>query len=191
MSDWLQRLTEKLEPLLAMDDPRKSISAYHDMPYAIFRYPPEEEFAVRKERSRLRTRLEHRGKRITTISLAECLHAALTAEGAVERLFDAERTVGLPQAVDTVHEILNSYQPLDELVLQRMPADASPTHDIFFLVRAGALFPTYRTSTLLEQIKGQVEIPGVLFFPGDLDGAAGLQFMGLLDAEHNYRPMIF
>jgi predicted YcjX-like family ATPase len=44
---------------------------------------------------------------------------------------------------------------------------------------------------LLEQIKGRVEIPGVLFFPGDLDGAAGLQFMGLLDAEHNYRPMIF
>jgi hypothetical protein len=191
MSDWLQRLTEKLEPLLAMNDPRKSISAYHDMPYAIFRYPPEDEFAVRKELSLLRTRLEHRGKRITTISLAECLRAALTAEGAVERLFEAERTVGLTQAVDTVHEILNSYQPLDELVLQRMPADASPTRNIFFLVRAGALFPTYRTSTLLEQIKGRVEIPGVLFFPGDLDGAAGLQFMGLLDAEHNYRPMIF
>ena len=27
--------------------------------------------------------------------------------------------------------------------------------------------------------------------PGDLDGAAGLRFMGVLDAEHNYRPKIF
>jgi hypothetical protein len=94
MSDWLQRLTESLEPLLAMDDPRKSISAYHDMPYAIFRYPPEDGFAVRKQLSLLRTRLETLGKRITTISLAECLRVALTAERAVERLFDAERTVG-------------------------------------------------------------------------------------------------
>ena len=24
-----------------------------------------------------------------------------------------------------------------------------------------------------------------------LDGAAGLRFMGVLDAEHNYRPKIF
>ena len=49
----------------------------------------------------------------------------------------------------------------------------------------------YRTSTLLEQLKGRVHVPGVLFFPGDLDGAAGLRFMGVLDADHNYRPMIF
>ena len=27
--------------------------------------------------------------------------------------------------------------------------------------------------------------------PGELDGAAGLRFMGVLDAEHNYRPKIF
>ena len=31
----------------------------------------------------------------------------------------------------------------------------------------------------------------VLFYPGELDGAAGLRFMGVLDAEHNYRPKIF
>ena len=34
-------------------------------------------------------------------------------------------------------------------------------------------------------------IPAVLFYPGELDGAAGLRFMGVLDAEHNYRPKIF
>ena len=31
----------------------------------------------------------------------------------------------------------------------------------------------------------------VLFYPGVLDGAAGLRFMGVLDPEHNYRPKIF
>ena len=34
-------------------------------------------------------------------------------------------------------------------------------------------------------------VPTILFYPGHLDGAAGLCFMGVLDAEHNYRPKIF
>ena len=46
-------------------------------------------------------------------------------------------------------------------------------------------------NSLLEQLKGRVHVPTVLFYPGDLDGAAGLRFMGVLDAEHNYRPKIF
>ena len=62
---------------------------------------------------------------------------------------------------------------------------------VIFILRAGALFPMYRTSALLEQLKGKVFVPAVLFYPGDLDGAAGLRFMGILDAEHNYRPKIF
>jgi hypothetical protein len=39
MSDWRERLTADLEPKLRVPDPRPLISAYHDMPYAIFRYP--------------------------------------------------------------------------------------------------------------------------------------------------------
>ena len=72
-----------------------------------------------------------------------------------------------------------------------MPANPDPLRDIVFIVRAGALFPVYRTSSLLEQLKGKVNVPAVLFYPGELDGAAGLRFMGVLDAEHNYRPKIF
>jgi hypothetical protein len=192
MSDWRERLTGALEPLLKQHDPRQQISAYHDMPYAIFRYPPEEEFAVRQQVSLLRTRLEHVGKRVTTISLAECLAEALEAESmGPEALADAERSVGLEATIDTIFQVLSDYQPLDGLVARRIPADADPLRDVVFIVRAGALFPMYRTSALLEQLKGKVHVPAILFYPGDLDGAAGLRFMGVLDAEHNYRPKIF
>ena len=54
MSDWKQRLTRDLEPILLEQDPRPKISAYHNMPYAIFRYPPKDEFALRGEVSLLR-----------------------------------------------------------------------------------------------------------------------------------------
>jgi len=93
--------------------------------------------------------------------------------------------------VETIHQIISEYRPLDELVAERIPPDVDPLLDIVFLVRAGALFPIYRTSSLLEQLKGKVHVPAVLFYPGEMDGAAGLRFMGVLDAEHNYRPKIF
>ncbi|MGE3424944.1 MAG: BREX protein BrxB domain-containing protein [Dehalococcoidia bacterium] len=192
MSDWKERLTEKLEPVLRKSDPRPEISAYHDMPYAIFRYPPEDEFTVRQEVALLRTRLDQIGKRVTTISLAECMNSALEAEGlSAESLAEAERSVGITATIETIHEVLSSYRPLDQIVAERIPSDADPLRDIVFLVRAGALFPVYRTSSLLEQLKGQVHVPAVLFYPGVLDGAAGLRFMGVLDADHNYRPKIF
>jgi hypothetical protein len=192
MTDWQDRLTQSLEPVLKQADPQPHISAYHDMPYAIFRYPPEEEFAVRQAVALLRTRLEQAGKRVTTISLATCLYAALEAEGlGTEALVEAEKTVGLETTIETIHQVLSEYQPLDRLVAARLPTDADPLRDVVFIVRAGALFPMYRTSSLLEQLKGTVQVPAVLFYPGVLDGAAGLRFMGILDAEHNYRPKIF
>ena len=193
VTKWKTRLTEQLEPVLAQVDPRPAISAYHDMPYAIFLYPPEAEFAVRHESDLLRTRLEQqKGKRVTTISLAECLAAALEAEDlGPESLAQAETAAGLEATIDTIHQIISELRSLDDLVAARIPVDADPHRDVVFIDRAGALFPVYRTSALLDQLQGKVHVPAVLFYPGVLEGAAGLRFMGVLEAEHNYRPKIF
>lgn len=192
MIDWKHRLVAKLEPVLKLPDPRPTISAYHDMPYAIFRYSPEDEFDVRSETTLLKTRLEQAGKRVTVVSLSDCLKTALDSEGFdTQNLIEAEKSVGLIPTIETIHQILSEYCPLDDLVASNIPDDADPMKDIAFIVRAGALFPMYRTSSLLEQLKGKVTIPSVLFYPGELDGVAGLRFMGTLDAEHNYRPKIY
>lgn len=191
MTDWKSRLTTRLEPILEVNDPRPAISTYHDMPFAIFHYPPEEEFPLRAELTLMRTRLEQKGKRVTTISLAERLQAALADEFSLEQQIEAEQTVGIQATIETVHEILSSYKPLDQLVANAVPAQSDPTRDLCFIVRVGALFPFYRTFSLLEQLKGKISVPTVLFYPGEVDGPAGLRFMGVLDAEHNYRPKIF
>ncbi len=192
MSDWKQRLTRDLEPVLRETDPRARISAYHNMPYAIFHYPPEEEIPLRGELAMLTTRLEQIGKRVTTISLAECLADALAAEGlTTARMANAEKRTGIEKMIDTIHVVISERRPLDDLVAARMPQEADPLRDVVFIVRAGSLFPFYRTSSLLEQLKGKLDVPAVLFYPGELDGVAGLKFMGVLDADHNYRPKIF
>jgi len=191
MSDFDTRLKRDLEPVLASADPRERISAYHDMPYALFRYDPEEEFELRKQVTLLETRLAQKGKRIWRISLAECLDEAMRSQRPLKEWFDAEREQGTETVVQTVHSVLSEYAPLVELVATRMPKNPDPLRDLVFILRTGALFPVYRTFSLLEQLKGRVRVPTVLFYPGDLDGAAGIRFMGLLDDEHNYRPKIF
>lgn len=191
MSDLEHRLKQTLEPLLELPDPRQRISAYHDMPYALFRYDPEDEFELRKQVTLLETRLSQKGKRVRRISLAECLDEAMRSQRSLEEWFNAERELGVEAIVETVHSVLSEYSPLVDLVASRMPEDADPLRDIVFILRTGALFPVYRTFSLLEQLKGRVHVPTVLFYPGDLDGSAGLRFMGVLDAEHNYRPKIF
>jgi len=192
MSDLEHRLKQNLEPILELHDPRPRISAYHDMPYALFRYDPEDEFALRQQVTLLETRLSQKGKRIRRISLAECLDAAMRLQRPLPEWFDVERELGSETVVETVHAVLSEGDPsLVDLVASQLPGDGDPRYDIVFIMRTGALFPVYRTFSLLEQLKGRVHVPTVLFYPGDLDGAAGLRFMGVLDAEHNYRPKIF
>jgi hypothetical protein len=195
-----ERLARDLEPILSLPDPRPKISPYHSMPYAIFRYDPSDEFAMRAQVAMLQTRLENRGKRITQISLAACLDEAMRAENPIEDWIQVERSMGTEVVVETVHEILSSpvlgpegreIGRLEALVLDRLPRDPDPLRDLVFIVRTGALFPVYRTFTLLEQLYGKVSVPTVLFYPGDLEGPAGLKFMGVLEAEHNYRATIF
>lgn len=192
MNDLQQRLRQDLEPILRLDDPRTKLSAYHDMPYAIFRYDPEDEFELRREVTMLCTRLEQAGKRAPRrVSLAQCLDAAMRSQRPLEEWFDAEREMGTATVVETIHSILSTDAPLVDLVASQLPEDGDPRFDTVFILRTGALFPVYRTFSLLEQLKGRVTVPTVLFYPGTLDGAAGLKFMGVLDAEHNYRPKIF
>jgi Domain of unknown function (DUF1788) len=191
MTDFERRLRDDLEPILGAPDPREKLSAYHDMPYALFRYDPEQEYPLRREVTMLATRLAQKGKRVTRISLAECLYEAMASQRPMEDWYVAERSGTVEETVQTITNILEEYAPLVDLVAKRMPANPDPLADVVLINRTGALFPVYRTFSLLEQLKGRVLVPTILFYPGDLDGASGLRFMGVLDAEHNYRPKIF
>lgn len=193
ITDMVHRLRNVLEPILCLEDPSTQLSAYHNMPFALFRYAPENEFEMRQEISLLATRLTQKGKRIHRISLAECLEEALISQRPLEEWFAVEREQGLDAVVETIHAVLSDAElsPLVELVAKRLPSAPDPKTDIVFIGRTGALFPVYRTFSLLEQLTGRIVCPAILFYPGLLEGPSGLRFMGVLDAEHNYRPKIF
>ena len=127
MSDLEHRLRHTLEPLLALPDPRQRISAYHDMPYAIFRYDPEEEFTLRQQVTLLETRLSQKGKRVRRISLADCLDTAMRLQRPLAEWFAVEREIGTSTVIETVHAVLSEGDPsLVDLVASQLPAEGSP-----------------------------------------------------------------
>ena len=64
-----------LESDLKADPPR--ISVYHDLPFAIMRYNPTDEWELRREIKLLATRLEAVGKTVHMIPMSELLWSAL------------------------------------------------------------------------------------------------------------------
>ena len=80
------------------------------------------------------------------------------------------------------------------LVLKDRLDPLDPERDIVFLVRAAAMAPSvYHMSRLLDEMQGKTRVPTVLFYPGVLEGATGLRFMGLREREStgNYRVKVY
>lgn len=81
--------------------------------------------------------------------------------------------------------------PLEEMVIDLLAPYNEDPEAVAFLTRAGELFPFYRTSALLERLMRHVKVRTVLFYPGTLEGATSLSFMGVCEPSPNYRPRIF
>lgn len=158
---------------------------YHDLPFAIFCYPPQDEWEMRNELRLLKTRLENKLERkIVFISLADLLWQAIDESEGMEAVAGLEQDSGFDAAQRQVQDYLSDpdWRPLRDLLLDRL-AQLDPHKHLAFIVRAGALAPNlYRVSKLLDEMKGQTQVPCVLFMPATTEGAS-LRFMGIAENE--------
>lgn len=171
------------------------ISVYHDLPFAILRYEPSEEWDMRRRARQLAIRLAQVGKEVVTISLAELLWEAIAQTEGLEAVIELEQTRGFDAAQEQVTTYLSDpyFRPLPDLVAARLQT-LDPRRHIVFLMRAAAMAPAlYHMSKLLDELQGRTLVPSVLFYPGTIEGVTGLRFMGLKDREAlgNYRVKIY
>jgi len=171
------------------------ISAYHDLPFAILRYDPEEEWDMRRKRRQLATRLDNGGKRVHTISLADLLWEAIEDTEGLDVVAKLEEARGFEVAQQQVTTYLSDpdWRPLPEVLKERLDL-LDPERDIAFLVRASAMAPAlYHMSRLLDEMQGRTRVTTILFYPGTREGTTGLKFMGLRSREAlgNYRVKIY
>jgi len=158
---------------------------YNDLPFAIFCYPPRDEWAMRREIGLLTTRLEHdTDRKVITLSLADLLWQAVDESEGIEAVAALERESGFDAAEKQIQDYLSDvdWRPLPNLVEERLATLDAKRH-LVFIVRAGALAPNlYRVSKLLDEMKGRTRVPCVLFMPAVTEGG-GLRFMGIAANE--------
>jgi len=188
-----------LESDLRASPPR--INVYQDLPFAIMRYDPADEWELRREIKLLGTRLEEAGKNVHLIPMSELLWSALKkvyqkddAEG-LDAIIELEKVRGFVEAQQQVTMYLSSkvWAPLWDLLAERL-VSINPENAVVFLTRVAAMSPgIFHMSMLLDKMQSRTKVVTVLLYPGSIEGTTGLRFMDLKDREAlgNYRVKIY
>lgn len=162
-------------------------------PYYAYVYSPSDEFPVRRELQALNLWLRTRDVAPVSISLAELFWRAIDESGYRDRIIEEEETADsddgvLARLALDINQILAGPPSLPDRVIDAM--SGFPERSVAFLYRAGALYPSYRTSALLDDLRERLLRPVVLLYPGRLEGSYGLSFMGKCQPAHGYRAKI-
>ncbi len=168
-------------------------SAAGTPPYIVYTYQPSEEYRVRSDLNDLRAWLHARGVTAAAISLADLFWQAIDESGFGDQIVAEEQRrrdnpTALNDVLVSISQILQGPPSLADRVL-RVLGDI-PERSVTFLYRAGALYPAYRTSALLDDLRERLPQPVVLIYPGRVVGLYGLSFMGRCEPAHGYRATI-
>jgi hypothetical protein len=166
-----------------------------DPPFQLYVYDPAAEWEVRRELDELRLWLGADGRKVNVaaVSLARLFWAALEDAGWMESLIEAEKGAdgdmsALADVYESVGEVLRDKPSLPDRVRAEVASCDERTG--VFLYRAGSLYPAYRTSSLLDDLRSDLRLPVTLLYPGRVVGEFGLSFMGLCEPAYGYRARI-
>lgn len=184
---------EQLEQDLLAKPPRFALMS--NLPFAILRYEPEQEWELRKRARLLAHALEATGRRVHPFSMADLMWQAVDESEGLDALVKMERTRGFDMAQRQLNLYLSDpdFRPLPNLLAERM-VGLDSRRDLVFLMRLAALTPSiYHMSKLLEEMMGRTTVPAIMFYPGGLEGNTGLRFMDIegREALGNYRVKIY
>lgn len=184
-----------------------AISTNRNYPFAIFHYPPQEEFKMRAQLVELLDTLRNQGWTVENVDLFAVLLDYLAEQedgdlvGALieeEKLQYRANQEDFAMPLNVLHNSLDIFLKNAEgypaAVFKRI-VDKTETggesKTVVFLSRIGALYPFYRTSSLLRYLDQGVRVPTIVLYPGTLTENGCLSFMGEMDADRDYRPRIY
>lgn len=182
------------------------ISTMRNYRFAIVPYAPRDEYKLRSHVQSLVSELTANGWVVLTISLQKLLIDRVRKLGSdvVERMIEMERRTahissekGLNYLSQKICNEIEGPNGIAADVCREINefVEANPDKADRALVivgRAGALYPFFRTSSLLKHIDGRTQnVPVVLLYPGDRHGETGLSFMGVVNPDGDYRPRIY
>jgi len=182
------------------------ISTMRNYRFAIVPYPPRDEYKLRSHVQSLVSELTASGWVVLTISLQKLLVERVKKLGPdiLDRMIERERLTaansserGMNYLTEKICKEIEGPDGIAADVCREVKdfVDANPDkaeRTLVIVGRAGALYPFFRTSSLLKHIDGRTEnVPVVLLYPGDRRSETGLSFMGVVNPDGDYRPRIY
>lgn len=182
-------------------------STNQNYPFALFQYPPHEEFKMRATLLDLLDTLRSKAWTIVNVDLLATFIEYLEQQEngtLVESLIQEEKLQYTASRKD--HKMpLNVLQNTLDIFLKnpeaypRAVADKiteKTTHKntaktVVFLSRIGGLYPFYRSSSLLRHLDKGIKVPTIVLYPGERTEQNYLSFMGEMGADRDYRPRIY
>jgi hypothetical protein len=190
--------------LVREDGPQ--ISTMRNYQFAIVPYLPQDEFDLRSHVQSLVGELTAGGWVVLTVSLQKLLLERIRKLGddVVQRMIEMERRTseasperGLNYLRDKLSREIEGPDGIAADV-SRLICDFANSHPdkakrtLAIVGRAGALYPFFRTSSLLKHLYGRTrDVPVILLYPGERRGDTGLSFMGIVNPDGDYRPRIY
>jgi hypothetical protein len=166
-----------------------------DPPFTVYQYAPEQEWQVRADLHDLQRWLAGPGRNVScaALSLSQLFWTALDESGFTNDVITQEVAASgdpaaLAEVYESVGEVLRHPKTLPDRVIEEV--DAHDDKSVVFLYQAGVLYPAYRTSTLLDDLRGRLHRPVTLLYPGRLIGDYGLSFMDRTEPSYGYRALI-
>ncbi len=199
-----EAFTALRKDVLHEDGPR--ISTMRNYRFAILQYEPNEEYRLRSKVRRLSSELVAGGWTLLSVDLQKLMLDRIRRqdtehESWIERVIAMEKRLGGERGRNYLRDkLVPLLEGADGLAADcvdviRAHTERHAEHAETTLVlvgRVGALYPFFSPSALLRHLDGRTEnLPVVLLYPGERRGATGLSFMGVRNADSDYRPRIY
>ena len=179
----LQPRLDTIQSRLESDGFLKNKELGGEIGFYIFDYKPKHELAVREHISILKKKLTHRGYTFASINLFEMIVKLLGSR----RLLDKAFKMQFDKGDEALFKALKG--PLEQNRVAEFIVQEANIENCHFIILhgLGSVWPIVRGHGLLNALHAKVgQVPTVMFYPGEYDGAA-LKPFGRIESNNYYR----
>lgn len=135
---------------------------------------------------------KHKGINLITISLHKVLKDFFSRdEYRIEAGEDAaEDEFEMKEVYDSLGENVRNQEILEEAILNKQEEVKKEKNGVLLITDIEAIHPFTRFGPVEQKIYGELEVPIVVLYPGEMSGSA-LKFLGFYPEDGNYRSKHF
>lgn len=179
----LQQRLDSIQSRLESDEFLQNKELGGEIGFYIFDYKPEHEQAVREHIELLEKKLSNRGYTFASINLFEMIIKLLESRRLLDKSFKMQFAKGDEALFKALKGPLEQNR-VAEFIVKEANIDNC---DFIMLHGMGSVWPIVRGHGLLNALHAKVgQVPTVMFYPGEYDGAA-LKPFGRIESNNYYR----